>query len=211
MRPQDIISDMPLPKEIPTPAANQQAKTKTILIHACCAPCSAAIIEKLKNDGYACKIIFYNPNIHPIEEYNLRRKEQESVALKMGVAFIALEYDPERWLTLTRGLENEPERGRRCEKCFMLRLERTARYAHENNFSIFTSTLGISRWKDMEQVNNCGINAAAVYPGLEYWTYNWRKKGGSQRMDQIAKEQNLYRQNYCGCVYSRAKKPICEC
>jgi len=173
-----------------------------ILLHACCAPCSGVIIERLQSQGLKVCVLFYNPNIHPAEEYDRRKTEQQLLAARMKAEFVELRYDPGIWHAGIRGLEQEPERGRRCERCFALRLDRAAQYAAGNHFRIFTSTLGISRFKDLDQVNRCGLEAATRYPGLTYWTFNWRKQGGSQRMAQLAKEQNLYRQQYCGCVYS---------
>jgi predicted adenine nucleotide alpha hydrolase (AANH) superfamily ATPase len=99
-------------------------------------------------------------------------------------------------------LEWEPERGKRCTACFDMRFERTALYAHENGFPVISSSLGISRWKDMNQINTAGIQAASRYPDMTYWTYNWRQGGGGERMYQIAKRENFYQQEYCGCVYS---------
>ena len=105
-------------------------------------------------------------------------------------------------LPVSRGLEFEPERGARCSACFDVRFERTALYAHEHGFKIITSSLGISRWKDMDQVNRSGIKAAGHFEGMVYWTYNWRKNGGSARMYEISKREGFYQQEYCGCVYS---------
>jgi len=99
-------------------------------------------------------------------------------------------------------MEWEPERGIRCTTCFDMRFERTALFAHEHGFNVFTSCLGISRWKNMAQINGCGERAAARYEGMTYWTYNWRKCGGSQRMLEISKRENFYQQEYCGCVFS---------
>lgn len=108
--------------------------------------------------------------------------------------------------TQTTGLsepkEWEPERGIRCTMCFDMRFERTALYAAENGFSVISSSLGISRWKNMQQVNDCGRRAVAYYPGMVYWDYNWRKQGGSSRMIEISKREQFYQQEYCGCVYS---------
>ena len=101
-----------------------------------------------------------------------------------------------------KGLEWEPERGARCSVCFDMRFERTALYAHENGYKLFSSSLGISRWKNMEQINGCGERAASRYEDLTYWTYNWRKSGGSQRMIETSKREGFYQQEYCGCVYS---------
>lgn len=99
-------------------------------------------------------------------------------------------------------MEYEPERGKRCSICFDMRFERTALYAYENGFKVITSSLGISRWKDMNQINESGIKAASHYDGITYWTYNWRKDGGSSRMYEIAKEENFYKQEFCGCIFS---------
>ena len=99
-------------------------------------------------------------------------------------------------------MEMEPEKGIRCTECFDMRFERTALYAHEHDFPVFTSCLGISRWKDMKQINGCGHRAAARYPDVTYWDYNWRAGGGASRMLDISKRENFYQQEYCGCVYS---------
>jgi len=99
-------------------------------------------------------------------------------------------------------MEDEPERGIRCTMCFDMRFERTALYAHEHGFPVITSSLGISRWKNMQQINDCGLRAASHYPHMLYWEYNWRKGGGSARMIEISKRETFYQQEYCGCVYS---------
>lgn len=152
--------------------------------------------------GIDLTIFFYNPNIHPKEEYEIRKRENIRYAEKMNIPFIDADYDRDHWFERAKGLEMEPERGARCSMCFDMRFERTALYAIENNFSCFTSSLGISRWKDMEQINDCGNRAAGHYQNLTYWTYNWRKQGGSARMYELSKEENFYKQEYCGCVYS---------
>ncbi len=175
---------------------------KRILLHSCCAPCSGAIMEALLTFDIDYTVFFYNPNIHPLKEYEKRKKENKRFATKHHIPFIDADYDSDQWFERTNGMAFEPERGRRCTMCFDIRLERTALYAHENDFKVFTSSVGISRWKDLQQVNECGKHAASLYPGLIYWTYNWRKKGGAQRMITLAKRENFYRQNYCGCIYS---------
>jgi predicted adenine nucleotide alpha hydrolase (AANH) superfamily ATPase len=147
-------------------------------------------------------IYFYNPNIHPRREYDIRKNENIRFAEKMNIPFVDADYDRDNWFGRVKGLEWEPEKGKRCTSCFDMRFERTALYAHENHFKVFTSSLGLSRWKDMDQINGCGERAASVYPNLVYWTYNWRKGGGSQRMYDIAKREEFYQQEYCGCVYS---------
>ena len=172
------------------------------MLHCCCAPCSGEVIEAIQESGLDLTIFFYNPNIHPVEEYARRKQEILRFAEDKKIPVIDADYDPDTWFARIKGLEDEPERGRRCEQCFDLRLERTALYAQENGFLLFTSCLGISRWKNMEQVNACGHRAAARHAGLTYWDYNWRKNGGSSRMIEITKRENFYQQNYCGCVYS---------
>lgn len=152
--------------------------------------------------GVRFTVLFYNPNIHPLAEYTLRKEENIRYAEQIGVPFVDLDYDKDNWFDRVKGLENEPERGERCTACFDMRFERSALYAVEHGFSVFSSTLGISRWKDMDQINGSGHRAAARYPGVHYWDYNWRKGGGSQRMIENAKREQFYQQEYCGCVYS---------
>ncbi len=175
---------------------------KKVLLHSCCAPCSGEIMQSLQSIGVKYTVFFYNPNIHPKNEYEIRKQENIRFAEKHKIPFIDADYDPDNWFTRTKGLEYEPERGQRCTACFDMRLERSALYAHEHGFKIFTSSLGISRWKNMQQVNECGERAANRYTDLTYWTHNWRKQGGSQRMLEIAKQEQFYSQEYCGCIYS---------
>ncbi len=175
---------------------------RKVLLHSCCAPCSGEVMEAIRASGIEYTIFFYNPNIHPREEYELRKAENIRFAEKHGVPFIDVDYDTDNWFERARGLEWEPERGARCTMCFDMRFERTALYAHENGFQVITSCLGISRWKNMDQINDCGVRAASRYPGMSYWTHNWRKKGGSARMLEISKRENFYQQEYCGCIYS---------
>ncbi len=173
-----------------------------LLLHSCCAPCSGEVMEALLASGIDYTIYFYNPNIHPRREYMLRKEENIRFAQQHGIAFIDCDYDTENWFERAKGMEWEPERGKRCTMCFDMRFEKTAQYAYEHGFPVFTSSLGISRWKNMNQINDCGERAAAKYPGLIYWTFNWRKKGGSARMIEISKRERFYMQEYCGCVYS---------
>ena len=175
---------------------------KKILMHSCCAPCSVDIIETLLESGLELTLFFYNPNIHPLKEYEIRKSENKRFAEKQGVPFVDADYDTDNWFERVQGLENEPERGKRCTVCFDMRFERTALYAMENNFPVFSSSLGISRWKNKDQINDSGTKAAKRYPSLTYWTYNWRKFGGSSRMYEVSKKENLYKQEYCGCIYS---------
>jgi predicted adenine nucleotide alpha hydrolase (AANH) superfamily ATPase len=185
-------------RETLTPPNNE----KKVLLHSCCAPCSGEVIEAMVASGLDLTIFFYNPNIHPKKEYEIRKNENIRYAEKLGIGFVDADYDVQDWFRRAKGMEHEPERGIRCTMCFDMRFERTALYAYENGFPVITSSLGISRWKNMEQINGCGERAAAHYEGVTYWTYNWRKDGGSARMYEIAKEENFYKQEYCGCIYS---------
>ena len=174
----------------------------SLLLHSCCAPCAGEIMEAVAASEIKTTVYFYNPNIHPIQEYELRKEENKRYCQKLGFTFIDADYDKDNWFKRIKGLENEPERGERCTKCFDMRFERSALYAHENNFSLFATTLGISRWKDLNQVNNSGLRAANRYDNLTFWDFNWRKQGGSSRMIEISKREEFYQQEYCGCVYS---------
>jgi hypothetical protein len=173
-----------------------------VLMHSCCAPCAGDLMERIIESGIDLTIFFYNPNIHPKKEYEIRKNENIRFAKKLNISFVDADYDVQNWFSRAKGFEQEPERGIRCTKCFDMRFERTALYAYENDFQIITSSLGISRWKNMEQINDCGIRAAKNYNGVSYWTYNWRKAGGSERMYQIAKREEFYKQEYCGCIFS---------
>lgn len=173
-----------------------------VLLHSCCAPCVGELMEAFIHSKIPFSIFFYNPNIHPKKEYDIRKEENIRFAKQHGIEFIDADYDPDHWFARTNGMENEPERGIRCSACFDLRFERTADYAHHHGFPVITSSLGISRWKDMNQINTSGVRAVAIYPDMVYWTFNWRKNGGSERMYQIAKREQFYKQEYCGCVYS---------
>ncbi|WP_353146704.1 epoxyqueuosine reductase QueH [Pollutimonas bauzanensis] len=175
---------------------------KKVLLHSCCAPCSGEVMEAMTASGIDYAIYFYNPNIHPDREYEIRKNENIRFAEEHNIEFIDADYDRDNWFERVKGLEDAPERGERCTVCFDMRFERTALYAHEHGFDTISSSLGISRWKDMNQINGCGERAAARYPELIYWTYNWRKGGGSARMIEISKREEFYQQEYCGCVYS---------
>ncbi|AFZ83710.1 hypothetical protein BCUE_0660 [Candidatus Kinetoplastibacterium blastocrithidii TCC012E] len=176
--------------------------SKKVLLHSCCAPCSCEVMEIMTESHVEYEIFFYNPNIHPKQEYEIRKRENIRFAEKNNIRFIDADYDTDNWFARVKGLEHSPERGDRCTICFDMRFERTALYAHEHGFDTITSSLGISRWKDMDQINSAGIRASSKYNNLIYWTYNWRKKGGSQRMIAISKREKFYQQEYCGCVYS---------
>lgn len=173
-----------------------------MLLHSCCAPCAGGILETLVEADVPVTLYFCNPNIHPQEEYLLRKEEQQRFAAKLGVPFVDADYDPTTWLEKTAGLDEEPERGERCRLCFRMRLEATARYAVAHGFELFATTLGISRWKDLVQVNEAGQASAERHPPVAFWPFNWRKKGGSQRMVEVTRREGFYQQQYCGCIYS---------
>jgi predicted adenine nucleotide alpha hydrolase (AANH) superfamily ATPase len=178
------------------------AGERKILLHSCCAPCSGEVMEAMLASGIDFTIFFYNPNIHPEREYLLRKEDNVRFAEKHGVSFVDADYDKENWFARVKGLEAAPEKGERCTRCFDMRFERSALYAHEHGFRVFTTSLGISRLKDIDQINRSGHRAAERHDGLAYWDYNWRKGGGAQRMVEISKREGFYQQEYCGCVYS---------
>ncbi len=173
-----------------------------VLLHTCCAPCSSAIIECLMKHGVTPTIFYSNSNIYPTEEYNIRKNECTRYATSLGLEIIDDDYAHEQWRCEMAGLENEPERGGRCLKCFKFRLLRAARYAHEHGFTVLTTTLASSRWKSLEQIEEAGNFAVAQYPDVTFWAQNWKKGGLSERRLEIIKEYNFYNQKYCGCEFS---------
>lgn len=176
--------------------------SKKILLHSCCAPCCSSIIRRMVSAGLEPTVFFYNPNIYPQEEYERRKREVIRYAAKLAVPCVDADYDSGRWSEAVKGYEDEPERGERCSRCFEMRLGKTATHASREGFGVFTTSLGIARWKDFAQVTRAGLKAAGLFPGLVYWEMNWRKGGGTEMMSRITNEENFYRQNYCGCVYS---------
>jgi epoxyqueuosine reductase len=183
--------------EVKTPGSE-----KKVLLHSCCAPCSGSVIQDIHEAGIDLTIYFYNPNIHPRKEYEIRKNENIRYAEKINIPFVDADYDSDRWFEQMKGHEWDPERGERCGMCFEMRFVKTAEYAYQNGFKVITSCLGISRWKDMNQVTDAGIRAASLFPGITYWAHNWRKNDGSHRMYEVAKEEEFYQQQYCGCAYS---------
>jgi len=175
---------------------------KKVLLHSCCAPCSSAIIECLLANDIRPTVFYYNPNIYPQKEYEIRKAEAIRYTQSLGLDFVDADYNYAAWRETIKGMEDEPERGGRCLKCFLLRLGETARYASEHGFSYFTTTLASSRWKSLDQITEAGRRAAAQYPSVSYWEQNWRKGGLSERRNQIIKEYDFYNQQYCGCEFS---------
>ena len=188
---------------------------KTVLLHTCCAPCSSAIIEAMVGSGITPVIYYCNPNIYPHEEYEIRKNECTRYAESLGLEIVDAEYDHENWLEAVKGMEDEPERGGRCLKCFRLRLLRTAEYARQRGIRVITTTLASSRWKSLDQINEAGSWAVAevnngkdmVPPddGVIWWDQNWRKGGLQERRLQIIREYDFYNQLYCGCEFSMRK------
>jgi len=176
---------------------------KELLLLTCCAACSGEPLRALGHDGLRPVVYFYNPNIHPRQEYERRRDDMKAYCRKLDVAFVEGPYDPERWFERTAGMQDEPERGRRCAECFKLRLEQAAEFASQQGLEVLACTLGISRWKDLDQVDTAGLAATSSVEGVQYWARNWRKGGGSQRMYEIARAEFFYMQNHCGCVFSK--------
>ena len=177
-----------------------------VLLHACCAPCSSAIVECLMNNGIRPVIFYSNSNIFPLQEYEHRLNECLRYAEKWGLEIVGDEYDHNAWEGCAAGLEKEPERGNRCLQCFKFRLLRAAEYASTHGFEVLTTTLASSRWKNLDQVNEAGRWACSQVQGVTWWDQNWRKGGLQERRNQIIKEENFYNQLYCGCEYSQ-KKP----
>ena len=168
------------------------------LLLSCCAPCSCAVIKLLAEEGQDFAVVFYNPNIRPEQEYRKRADENKRLCTLYDVPFIELEYDNERWCKLTAGLENEPERGKRCDVCFYMRLKRVMEYAKDNGFEAVASVLGDSRYKDLAQVNRAAAKASAEV-GIPYLEIEGRKGGRQELRAQLIKELALYNQTYCGC------------
>lgn len=178
-----------------------------VLLHACCAPCSSAIVEWMLAHDVRPTIFYYNPNIWPREEYEIRKQESKRHAESLGLRWIDGDYDHAGWLQGVCGLEDEPERGRRCAYCFRQRLTEAAREARRQGIIWFTTTLASSRWKSLEQIEQAGLAAEKAVEGTQFWTQNWRKGGLYERRNQLLREYNFYNQQYCGCEFSiRAEK-----
>ena len=181
-----------------------------VLLHACCAPCSSAIVEWMLANGVRPTIFYYNPNIFPREEYDIRKNESKRHAESLGLRWIDGDYDHEAWLGGVCGLEGEPERGRRCEQCFTLRLTRAAQEAKALGLTYFTTTLASSRWKSLEQIERAGHLVEQAVEGTIFWAQNWRKGGLYERRNQLLKEFAFYNQQYCGCEFSLRQRELQE-
>jgi len=184
--------------------AEPPANTSRVLLHSCCGPCSGAMVEEMLAVPSIDKVtvFFYNPNIHPRQEYLIRKEENKEFCKKIGVEFVDCDYDVKEWYARVKGMELDPERGRRCTECFDMRMERTALYAHEKGYQAIATTNATSRWKDVDQVDESGFRAAEKYPALNYWAYDWQSDEMTIRKYHISAQQRFYKQEYCGCSYS---------
>ena len=178
-----------------------------VVLHACCAPCSSAIVEWMLGHGVRPTIFYFNPNIFPREEYEIRKNESKRHAESLGIRWIDGAYDHEGWLAQIRGLEGEPERGSRCLQCFRIRLTATALQAKELGIQYFATTLASSRWKRLEQITEAGLAAQQVVEGTTFWAQNWRKGGLQDRRNELLRAYNFYNQQYCGCEFSMSVMP----
>lgn len=187
--------------------AEDKISKKKLLLHACCAPCSSHCLELLEQE-YDITVFFYNPNMSTEEEYIKRWKELERFVAEAPftkeVNIVCADYNPEEFYEIARGLENVPERGERCYKCYELRMAATAKYASENDYDIFTTTLSISPHKNAKWINEIGERLSAEY-NKAYLYSDFKKKNGYLRSIELSKEYSLYRQDFCGCIFSKKK------
>lgn len=176
-------------------------KKNEIVLHACCAICSGYPISYLKDAGYDVVVYFYNPNIHPAEEYRKRLEAEKILCEHFGVELVEGEYNPDEYFDYVKGLENEPEKGLRCDRCFELRLKKTAEFAKKAGINTFTTSIVISPHKNYVKLSEIGENIAKI-SGINYLLVDFKKKDGFLKTNKISKELGLYRQNYCGCKFA---------
>jgi predicted adenine nucleotide alpha hydrolase (AANH) superfamily ATPase len=169
-----------------------------ILLHVCCGVCAGSVSERLLSERHEVTGYFFNPNIHPAEEYEKRLQVAKTVAESIGFPLLRGEYKPDNWLKATAGLEREPENGKRCEVCYRLRLQETFRIMQQEGFDMFTTTLTVSPHKPALVVNRVGKEVG----GDKFLARDFKKKDGFKRSNEIAKKLGVYRQHYCGCIYS---------
>lgn len=186
----------------------QEGKVPRLLLHACCAPCSSAVLEYL-SQYFAITLLYYNPNIAPLEEYQKREAELRRLVSQMKfthpVALLPCQYDGQAFVQAARGLEGEPEGGKRCEVCFRLRLRYAAQEAARLRFDYYTTTLSISPMKNAPLLNQLGEEIGREF-GVAHLPSDFKKKDGYKRSVQLSKEYDLYRQDYCGCAFSKAQR-----
>ena len=177
-----------------------------IMLHACCAPCSSAIVEWMMAHDVRPTIFYFNPNIWPHEEYEIRKEESKRHATSLGIEWIDGDYNHETWLAAIKGMEGEPERGGRCLQCFRMRLIATAMEAQRRGFTTIATTLATSRWKSLDQIAAAGKMAEEAVSGIHFWAQNWRKGGLQERRNELLKQYQFYNQQYCGCEFSMRKE-----
>ena len=190
-------------REMEEEIARLNGRRPPLLLHSCCGPCSSAVIERLR-DHFSVTVLYYNPNIEPEEEYMHRRAEQERFLSLAGngIGWLPCEYDHDAFAAFAPAMAEEPEGGKRCLACFALRLNATANLALSHGFEYFTTTLSVSPHKNADNVNRAGEEAARR-TGVKYLYADFKKKNGYQRSLQLSAEYGLYRQNYCGCLFSK--------
>ena len=179
-------------------------KNQRLLLHACCAPCSAVIIDELQKENVSFAVFFYNPNIFPIQEYDLRKQELIKYCNKKNVEIIIESNGENEWKENIKGLEKEPEKGKRCEICFYHRLYKAGKYAKANGFDIFATSLSSSRMKSVDLINKCGKMVSKELE-IDFLDENWKKNGRQEKSIKISNDENFYRQKYCGCEFSIRK------
>ena len=177
---------------------------KKIVLHACCAPCASYPIIKLMEDNYKPVVFFYNPNIYPKNEYEIRRNELEKYCKKLGIEYFEGDYETDLFYEKIKGLEQEPEKGSRCSVCFNLRLQKTAEFALSKGIDSFTTTLTVSPHKNSSQIFEQGRKVANSL-GLNFIEYDFKKQDGFKKSREIARQNNMYAQKYCGCEFSVRK------
>lgn len=193
-------------------ALEKEEKVPRLLLHSCCAPCSSYVLEYL-SQYFEITVFYYNPNIYPESEYTKRVLEQQKLITEMHfknqVTFIAGNYDSEKFYDMARGLEDVKEGGERCFKCYELRLREAARIAKSGEYDFFTTTLSISPLKNAQKLNEIGMELAEEY-GVAYLLSDFKKKNGYKRSVELSEQYGLYRQDYCGCVFSMRERKEAE-
>lgn len=189
-----------------------KSRVPRLLLHSCCAPCSSYVLEYL-SDYFEITVFYYNPNISPAEEYEKRAAEQQhlirELPAKHPITLVVGAYEPERFYAVSRGLETVPEGGERCFRCYRLRLEAAAQMAAEGGFDYFATTLTISPLKNAGKLNEIGEELSQIYK-VEHLPSDFKKKNGYRRSVELSAEYGLYRQNYCGCVFSKREQELRE-
>ena len=196
-------------KELEGIIKDNSGKKSALLIHCCCAPCSSYVLEYL-SEFFEITFLFYNPNISPESEFKYRESELKRLVSEMSpkskIDIIVPKYDDREFYSVVKGFEDIPEGGERCFRCYELRLVKAMEYAQKNNFEYFTTTLSISPYKNAEKLNEIGERLAQKCERLKWLPSDFKKKNGYKRSIELSRKYNLYRQDYCGCVFSKAQR-----